>query len=148
MTATGIMSGMVVVALFSGCASTRQPAGTPGPKIVGSGQATEYGQYAEVGIQFTSMGDFVAFFSPSRWESPVATGGSLSWLNPVAWGDDAARTGRILLGEAVAVGGVVVAAVAASDSGDGGGSSSSGSPPPPEGGPPPIGGGGTPPPLP
>ena len=66
--------------------------------------------------------------SPSRWKSPIATGGSLSWLNPVAWSDDAGRTGRILIGEAVVVGGVVVAVAAGggSDSGDGGGSVSDG----------------------
>ena len=44
----------------------------------------------------------------------LETGGSLSWVNPAAWSEDAARTGRILAGEVVIVGGVVVAAVAGS----------------------------------
>lgn len=147
MTAIRIMSGMVMLALFSGCASIQQPTGSKGPKLVSSGQMTEHGQYAEVGVQFTSVGDMVALFSPSRWESPVATGGSLSWINPVAWGDDAVRTGRILLGQAVIAGGVF-AAVEASDSNDGGSSPSGSPPPPPDGEPPPGGGGGTPPPVP
>lgn len=115
--------------------------GPRGPKIVASGRSTEYEQYAEVGIRFSSAGDFVALVSPSRWKSPVATGGSLSWVNPVAWSEDAGRTGRILLGEAVIVGGAAVAA-----SSGGGGSSGDGTvdpdsgpdaPPPPP--PPPPG---------
>ena len=94
----------------------------------------------------TTWGDFVAIAAPSRWKSPIATGGSLSWLNPVAWSEDAGRTGRILLGEAIVVGGAV-AAVGASGS-DGGASdippdSSTGVPPPPT-----SGGGGTLPPAP
>ena len=93
--------------------------GPGGPKLVGSGQSTEYGQYAQVGVEFSSMGDFVALVSPSRWKSPIATGGSLSWINPVAWGEDPGRTGRIFLGEAVIVGGAVAAA---SVGGSGGGS--------------------------
>lgn len=129
-----IISSVLVATLFSGCASTR-PTGSQGPQLVSSGQATESGQYAEVGVEFTSWGDFVALVSPNRWSSPITTGGSLSWLNPVAWGEDSSRTGRILLGEAVLVGGVAIAAVS-------GGSpdSSSSSPPPPTGG-----GGGVPP---
>lgn len=131
------ISGIVVAALFSGCATTG-PTGSKGPSIVSSGQATETGQYAEVGVEFTSWGDFVALVSPSRWSSPIATGGSLSWLNPVAWSEDSGRTGRILLGEAVVVGGVVVAAVGSSRDDDSSSSSSTlpttgggGAPPPP-----------------
>jgi len=84
--------------------------GPHGPALVTSGRITESGQYAEVGVSFSNWGDFAALVSPSRWSSPIATGGSLSWLNPVAWNEDAGRTGRILLGEAVIVGGVVAVA--------------------------------------
>jgi hypothetical protein len=90
---------------------------------VGSGQATEYGQYAEIGVEFSSVGDFVAVFSPKRWKSPLATGGSLSWVNPVAWSEDAGRTGRILIGEAIIVGGAVAVASAGGGGGGGGGGS-------------------------
>ena len=95
-----VISGILVVAMISGCASMDGASGPRGPKVVASGYATEYEQYAEVGVEFTSAGDFVALVSPSRWKSPVKTGGSLSWVNPAAWSDDAGRTGRILLGEA------------------------------------------------
>lgn len=137
-----IISCVLAVAMVSGCASMDGADGPRGPEIVASGRSTEYEQYAEVGIRFSSAGDFVALVSPSRWKSPIATGGSLSWANPVAWSEDAGRTGRILLGEAVIVGG----AVAAASSGGGGGSSSGGAsdsdsgpgaPPPPP--PPPPG---------
>jgi hypothetical protein len=113
-----IISGLLCAGMISGCASMDGASGPRGPRIVGSGHATEYGQYAEVGVEFTSVGDFVALVSPSRWKSPVATGGSLSWINPVAWSDDAGRTGRILIGEAVIVGGVAIAAGAGGGGGD------------------------------
>lgn len=116
-----IISSGLATAMLAGCASTGGVSGPRGPKLVASGHATEYGQYAEVGVQFSSVGDFVALVSPSRWKSPLATGGSLSWVNPVAWSEDAGRTGRILIGEAVIVGGAVAAA-----SGGGGGGGSSG----------------------
>lgn len=133
-----IISSALALTLFSGCATT-QPSGSKGPELVGSGRATESGQYAEVGVKFTSTGDFFALFSPKRWGSPIATGGSLSWLNPNAWSEDAGRTGRILVGEVVVVGGI--AAAAAGGSGGGGDSgSTSGGPTPPGGGT----GGGTP----
>ena len=103
-----MMSGVLAVAMVSGCATTSTPSGSNGPTVVASGKSTESEQYAEVGVQFTSVGDFVALFSPKRWSSPIATGGSLSWLNPNAWSEDAGRTGRILIGEAVVVGGVAV----------------------------------------
>lgn len=119
------ISSFLVAAMISGCASTGGVQGPRGPKLVASGRATESGQYAEVGIEFSSLGDFAAVFSPSRWSSPVATGGTLSWLNPMAWSDDAGRTGRILIGEAVIVGGVVAAA--AGGGGGGGSSDTSGS---------------------
>jgi hypothetical protein len=109
MNAIKMISGLLCIAMGSGCASMGGANGPHGPRIVGSGRATEYGQYAEVGVEFSSVGDFAALFSPKRWSSPIATGGSLSWLNPVAWSDDAGRTGRILIGEAVVVGGVVAA---------------------------------------
>jgi hypothetical protein len=120
MDAIKIISGLLCTAMVSGCASTGGANGPRGPKIVGSGQATEYGQYAEIGVEFSSLGDFVALVSPSRWKSPIATGGSLSWINPMAWSDDAGRTGRILLGEAVVVGGVVAAAAGGGGGGGGG----------------------------
>ncbi len=121
-----IISGLLCIAMGSGCASMGGADGPRGPRIVGSGRATEYGQYAEIGVEFSSVGDFAAMFSPKRWKSPIATGGSLSWLNPVAWSDDAGRTGRILIGEAVVVGGVAVAAAAGGGGGDGGTSSDDG----------------------
>lgn len=128
-----IMSGLLTAAMISGCTSTGGANGPRGPRLVGSGYSTEQGQYAEIGVEFSSVGDFVAFASPSRWKSPIATGGSLSWINPMAWSEDAGRTGRILIGEAVVVGGVVVAASA----GGGGGGSDSGSSSTPEAPPPP-----------
>jgi hypothetical protein len=118
-----LVSATLCVSLVCGCSTMPGATGPRGPKLVGSGQATEYGQYAEIGVEFSSVGDFVAFISPKRWKSPIATGGSLSWVNPVAWSDDPGRTGRILLGEAVVVGGAVAVAAA----GGGGGDSDSGS---------------------
>ena len=117
-----VISILCAITLLSGCASTHHADGPRGPELVSSGRSTESGHYAEVGVSFTTWGDFVAVVSPKRWSSPIATGGSLSWLNPVAWSDDAGRTGRILLGEAVIVGGVAAAAVAS----DSGGSDSGG----------------------
>jgi len=116
------ISSFMAIAMITGCASTGGASGPRGPKLVASGHSTEYGQYAEVGVEFSSVGDFVALVSPSRWKSPIATGGSLSWVNPLAWSEDAGRTGRILVGEAVIVGGVAVAAVGAGGGGDSGGS--------------------------
>ncbi len=147
MKSISLISVFMAGSLLSGCVSTHPSGGPRGPELVSSGYTTASGEtYGEVGVKFTTGGDFVALFSPTRWKNPVKTGGSLSWLNPVAWSDDAGRTGRILLGEAVVVGGVAVAAVAggggdgdaaAPTSGTGGGST----PPPPSGG----GGGGAPP---
>lgn len=129
---------LLSVVLLAGCASTSSVNGPKGPELVSRGYATESGNYAEVGVQFSTVGDFVAVFSPTRWKNPVETGGSLSWVNPVAWSDDAGRTGRILLGEAVVVGGVAIAAVASSGgSGSDGGSTTGGTPTPPP--PPPPG---------
>lgn len=116
-----IISGCLCLSMLTGCASMPGAEGPCGPRLVGSSQSTEYERYAEIGVEFSSMGDFVALVSPKRWRSPIATGGSLSWLNPRAWNEDPGRTGRIFLGEAVMAGGVVAAA-----SSDGGGSSSSG----------------------
>lgn len=114
------ISGSLAVAMFSGCASMYGTEGPNGPRLTGSGYSNEYESYAEVGVEFSSVGDFVAIVSPSRWKNPVATGGSLSWVNPVAWSDDAGRTGRILMGEAVIVGGVVAAASLGGGSGGSG----------------------------
>ena len=105
-----MISGVLAAAMFSGCASMEGAKGPQGPRLTGGGYSNEYESYAEVGVEFSSVGDFVALVSPNRWKSPLKTGGSLSWVNPVAWSDDAGRTGRFLLGEAVVVGGVVAAA--------------------------------------
>jgi hypothetical protein len=131
-----VVSCLLSVVSMSGCASLPPQDGARGPELVGGGRSTETGHYAEVGVEFSTWGDFVALVAPNRWKSPIATGGSLSWLNPVAWSEDAGRTGRILLGEAVVVGGAVAAAEAAGS--DGSSSApppgSSTSPPPPSGG--------------
>ncbi|MDZ8119442.1 hypothetical protein P9H32_12490 [Pontiella sp. NLcol2] len=116
-----ITSLAVSGALLAGCASINGADGPHGPELVSRGYATDRGSYAEVGVSFSTAGDFFAVVNPNRWKNPIKTGGSLSWVNPVAWSDDAGRTGRILLGEAVVVGGV--AAVAAGGGGGGGGSS-------------------------
>jgi hypothetical protein len=120
----------VSVSLFSGCISMDgQSVGAKGPRLVASGSSMPSGAYyAEVGAEFSTAGDFVALFSPVRWKEPVAVGGSLSWANPSAWGEDVGRTGRILLGEVVVVGAVVAVAVVAGDGGDSGGGSSSSTP--------------------
>ena len=125
MKAVQVISGMVCLSILTGCASMPGAQGPHGPKLVSSGHSTDYEQYAEIGVEFSSMGDFVALVSPSRWKSPIATGGSLSWMNPVAWSDDPGRTGRIFLGEAVVVGGAVAAASAGGSGGSGGGTSGS-----------------------
>jgi hypothetical protein len=116
-----LISCFVTLSLVAGCASTSGINGARGPKMVASGYSNEHEQYAEIGVEFSSAGDFFAVFSPSRWSSPVSTGGSLSWLNPNAWSDDAGRTGRILIGEAVIIGGAVAAASGGGGGGGGGG---------------------------
>lgn len=142
-----VISVLLSIVFVSGCASTYPSNGPRGPELVTSGRVTESGQYAEVGVSFSTWGDFTALVSPSRWSSPIATGGSLSWLNPVAWSDDAGRTGRILLGEVVIVGGAAAAASAGNSGGSSGSvdvpSSGGDLPPPPD-----TGGGGAPPPAP
>jgi len=120
MSTVRLISGMIGVGLLTGCASLPGAEGPRGPKLVGSGQSTMYEQYAEVGVEFSSVGDFVALLSPNRWKSPMATGGSLSWMNLDAWREDPGRTGRIIMGQAVVLGGV-----AAASGGGGGGSGSS-----------------------
>ncbi len=117
MNAIKLISGALVTAMISGCASMDGANGPRGPRLVSGGYSTGHEQYAEIGLEFSSMGDFVAMVSPSRWKNPIETGGSLSWINPVAWSDDAGQTGRILLGEAVIVGGAAAAIVMGSDSG-------------------------------
>lgn len=147
MNAIKIVSGVMAVALFSGCASMEGAKGPNGPRLTGGGYSNEYETYAEVGVEFSSVGDFVALISPTRWKSPMKTGGSLSWANPGAWADDPGRTSRVLIGEAVVVGGVVVAAAAAGGGGGGGDSAPTSATTIPTSGP---GGGspGTPPPTP
>jgi len=106
------------LALFSGCASIDGLNGAEGPQLVASARSTPHEDYVEVGVKFSTSGDFFALVSPKRWMNPIKTGGTLSWMNPNAWGEDFGRTGRIFLGEAV-VAGVVVAAVAAGGGGGG-----------------------------
>ncbi len=126
------ISVVVGGALLGGCCSSHGPKGAQGPELVSRGYATDRGSYAEVGVKFTNAGDFFALVNPGRWKSPVATGGSLSWMNPSAWSEDAGRTGRILLGEAALVGGAVAGyALAGSDGDSGSGGSEPASPPPP-----------------
>ena len=139
-----VISSLLSIIFLSGCVGTYTQDGARGPELVAGGRSTENGHYAEVGVEFTTWGDFVAIAAPSRWKSPIATGGSLSWLNPVAWSEDAGRTGRILLGEAVVVGGAVAAVGASGNDGgstDSAPGTSTGTPPPPAGG----GGGSLPP---
>ena len=119
-----IISSLIAITLFAGCASMDGALGARGPRLSGGGYSNEYESYAEVGIKFSSLGDFAAVVSPNRWKSPLKTGGSLSWVNPIAWSDDAGRTGRILLGEAVVVGGVAIAVSGGSGGGDSGGGDS------------------------
>lgn len=120
MNAVRLVSATFCVSMVCSCSTMPGAEGPGGPRLVGSGQATEYGQYAEIGVEFSSVGDFVAIISPNRWKSPIATGGSLSWVNPMAWSDDPGRTGRILLGEAVVVGAIAAGASAGSSGGDSG----------------------------
>ncbi len=134
MNAIKVISCSLVAALFSGCASINGVQGPHGPRLTASGHATESGSYAEIGVQFSTASDFIALVSPSRWKAPVATGGSLSWLNPKAWRADPGRTGRILVGEVVVVGGVAMAAASSGGGGAGGGYSPGDSDPAADGG--------------
>lgn len=132
---------ILMPAIFAICATAECADEPRGSRLLTSGHVTESGSYAEVGLEFSTWGDFIALVSPTRWKSPLGIGGSLSWLNPGAWNEDAGRTSRILLGEAVAVGGLA----GAFGGGGGGGNSSSepavpaGDPPPPPPPPPPSG---------
>ncbi|GEM_PF-1610461 len=132
-------SWLLMSAILTICATAEGTDTARGPRLLTSGHVTENGQYAEVGFEFSTWGDFVALVSPTRWKSPLTTGGSLSWLNPVAWGEDAGRTGRILIGQAAVAGGL---AAAFGGGGGGGGSSGGSTPDTPSGDNP--GGGGTP----
>lgn len=124
------VSGILIAALLAGCASG--PSGAGGPQLVVSGRNTPDGPYAEVGAEFSTWGDFVALFTVTRWKDPVQTGGTLSWINPKAWSEDAGRTTRVLLGEVVVVAAAVAVGVAIGED-----DSSSGSPEPPPPPPPP-----------
>ncbi|MDF7800690.1 hypothetical protein P4C99_14525 [Pontiellaceae bacterium B1224] len=121
-----VTSLCVSASLLAGCASMNGAQGPKGPELVSRGYTTESGSYAEVGVSFSTVGDFTALVNPNRWRNPVKTGGSLSWVNPVAWSDDAGRTSRVLLGEAVIVGGVAVAAMSGGGGSDGDSGGSSG----------------------
>lgn len=125
-----IISSVVCTAMLGGCCTSR-PGGPQGPELVSKGYTTESGTYAEVGVKFTNTGDLFALVNPARWQNPVSTGGSLSWINPGAWSEDAGRTGRIFLGEAAIIGGAVAGIAISSSGGDSGGGSA---PTPPSGG--------------
>jgi hypothetical protein len=140
------VSGFLSVVLFAGCASFRGIEGPCGPKITGTVQASDSGGHASVGVEFSTWSDFVAVVFPSRWKSPLKTGGSLSWINPNAWRADAGRTGRILMGQTVAA--VVIAAAVSADDGSGGSDGDLSLSPPDDGGDPVDPGPGTPPPPP
>lgn len=120
-----VLSATLVIALMTGCVTMDGVEGARGPRLVGSGRATAQGMYGEVGLQFSTPGDLVALVNPGRWRSPLKTGGAISWLNPMAWQDDAARTGRILFGQAVV--GAAAFAITADDGGGSGGSDEGGS---------------------
>ena len=139
MKTSGLLSVFLATTLLAGCCSMCPPNGPKGPEIVSASRSTETGHYAEVGVQFTSMGDFFALAVPTRWLSPIKTGGTLSWLNPKAWSEDAGRTSRILIGEAALVGGVVFAVTTGSDVdvGSSGSTSEGNEEPPPPSVPPP-----------
>ena len=129
-----VISGLLAGAmLLSGCSTmSNRPEGSAGPKLI---SGYEDG-YVQVGVEFSSAGDFVALVNPNRWKNPLSPGGSISWLNPGAWRHDWGRTGRVLLGELVIVG---AGAAAAASGGGGGGDSGPGGPTNP------TGGGGSPP---
>jgi hypothetical protein len=127
------ISRLLITVMLGGCASG--PSDSGGARLVFTGRHTPDGPYAEVGAQFSTWGDFVALFSPRRWQEPIETGGMLSWTNPDAWRKDAGRTARILIGEAVVVAGAIAIGVAASGgSDDSGGTTGSGEPSPPDSG--------------
>jgi len=73
-----------------------------GPRVsaAGSGGAVGLGVHNE----FSTWSDLTAMFRPSRWRHPLQVGGSLSWLNFRAWSQEPARTGTVLLGEAIVIG--------------------------------------------
>ncbi|MBU1692778.1 MAG: hypothetical protein KKC51_02325 [Verrucomicrobia bacterium] len=77
------------------------------------------GDSVGVGVQteFSTWSDLTAFFRPSRWKNPFATGGALSWLNFGAWKEAPGRTAKVLAGEAVVAGAVTAGLIAASDGG-------------------------------
>ena len=128
-----INSLLAAMLLSSGCTTVQQmPEGSEGPEFV-----SNYGDgYVQVGVEFSSAGDFVALVNPYRWKNPLSPGGSISWLNPGAWRHDWGRTGRIFIGELAIIG--AGAAATGGGGGDSGGDSTPTSPPPaPPGGNPP-----------
>lgn len=118
---------ILMSAIFAICATAECADEPRGSRLLTSGHVTENGSYAEVGLEFSTWGDFIALVSPTRWKSPLGVGGSLSWLNPGAWNEDAGRTSRILLGEAAVVGGL--AGAFGGGGGGGGGGSTAGTDP-------------------
>lgn len=127
-----MISGLLSAAmLLSGCASMSDtPDGAGGPRLTHSYEIGSDEQYVQVGVEFSTPGDFVALVNPKRWKNPLSPGGSISWLNPGAWRHDWQRTGRIFLGEAVLVG---AGAAAAAGGGGGGGDSGTSTPTDPTG---------------
>ena len=56
-----VISILFAITFVSGCASTYHADGPRGPELVTSGQSTESGHYAEVGVSFTTWGGFCGF---------------------------------------------------------------------------------------
>lgn len=79
------------------------PSPAPSSPSIGF-QANNTGARVAVKQEFSTWSDLTAMFRPSRWMSPFAAGGTLSWLNYKAWRDEPGRTGKVLLGEAIVVG--------------------------------------------
>lgn len=106
----------LIVAMLSGCAT--MPSGdSDGPEMTTKASSNESGHSVGVGMEFTEWGDLAALVLPTRWKSPFATYGSLSWLNLSAWREAPQRTTKILVSEALIVGGGV-AVYNNNDSGD------------------------------
>ncbi len=122
------ISGCLALLMLSGCCSMNpKPTGAMGPRLTTSARTEADESYLEMGMQFSTVGDFFALVNPHRWADPFETGGTFSWLNPKAWNDDAGRTARVLIGEAAAIG---VAIVLIDGGGGGSGDTRSGLPRP------------------
>lgn len=92
-------------------------------RIVFQAAGAGSGASASVGVsqEFSTWSDLTAMFRPSRWHNPFREGGSLSWFNYKAWANVPGRTAKILLGEAIVIGGAyaIIDSSSSSHSGDG-----------------------------